>query len=59
MILGIPQRGVWYGSQGPQRSVIGRCLADLRSRPVSARAAPLCRRRGPFGVTVDGIAEAS
>lgn len=26
------QRGVWYGSQGPQRFVIGRTLAELSSR---------------------------
>lgn len=26
------QRGVWYGSQGPQRIVIGRSLAEFNSR---------------------------
>lgn len=31
------QRGVWYGSQGPQRIVIGRSLAEFSSRFVSIR----------------------
>jgi hypothetical protein len=32
------QRGVWYGSQGPQRIVIGRSLAEFSSRLTSSRA---------------------
>lgn len=54
------QRGVWYGSQGPQRIVIGRSLAEFSSRLVMKAGAPMPRHlfswRGNLGRAARGSA---